>query len=66
MVAMAEQRGAWISLDGSQRKETAVWHDMPALERHLRRIRKELHSPHCLCCLRLPAGAVVRRALAHG
>ena len=52
--------GAWISLDGSQRPESAVWHFMPALERHLRSIRKEYHPPHCLCCLKLPAGAVVR------
>ncbi len=64
MVAAAAPRrlgqGAWISLDGSQRPETAVWHTMPALERHLRSIRKEYHPPHCLCCLKLPAGAVVR------
>ncbi len=64
MVAAAAPRrlgqGAWISLDGSQRPESAVWHFMPALERHLRSIRKEYPPPHCLCCLKLPAGAVVR------
>ncbi len=52
--------GAWISLDGSQRPETAVWHSTPPLKIYLKGIRREYHPEHCLCCVSLPPGRTVK------
>ena len=64
MVAAAAPRrlgqGAWISLDGSQRQETATFFDMPALKVYLKGIRREYHPEHCLCCVSLPPGRTVK------
>ena len=64
MVAAAAPRrlgqGAWISLDGGQRQETATFFDMPALKVYLKGIRREYHPEHCLCCVSLPPGRTVK------
>ncbi len=52
--------GARISLDGSQRPETATFFDMPALKIYLKGIRREYHPEHCLCCVSLPPGRTVK------